>query len=89
MFGGENMDWLLDTYLFREVLTSTQIKMIIFVWNILKCTVLLVVSVKAIRFAFDKIFGRILSKIESLERKQQLITLETIILHAIEAKDGI
>ena len=79
------MDWLLDTYLFKEVLTGTQVKMIIFVWNIIKCTILLVVSVKLIRFAFDKLIKKIVSRIEAPERQQQLITLKTIILHAIEA----
>ena len=79
------MDWLLDTYLFREVLSNTQIKMLFFVWNILKCTLLLVVSVKLLRFAFNVIFKKIITRIEASERQQQLITLQTIILHAIEA----
>ena len=79
------MEELLSLNFFSEILKPAHIKMIVFVWNIIKCTILLVLSVKLIRFAFDKIFKNIVSKIEAQERQQQLITLKTIILHAIEA----
>jgi len=46
---------------------------------------LLVVSVKLIRWACDKFFKQIVSKLASAERQQQLVTLKTIALHAIEA----
>ena len=79
------MDWLLDTYLFREVLSATQIKMIIFLWKIVKCTLLLLINVKILRFIVSKLFQNFLSRTNVQERKQQLITLKTIILHALEA----
>ena len=79
------MEELLSLNFFSEFLKPAHIKMIVFVWNIIKCTILLVLSVKLIRFAFDKIFKNIVSKIEAQERQQQLVTLKTIILHAIEA----
>jgi len=66
-------------------LKPSHIKMIVFIWAIIKCTVLLVVSVKLIRWACDKFFKQIVSKLASAERQQQLVTLKTIALHAIEA----
>lgn len=78
------MEELLNLDFFSEYLKPAHIKMIVFVWNIIKCTFLLVVSVKLIRFFSDKIFKKIISKIAAQERQQQIITLKTIALHAIE-----
>ena len=60
------------------------IKMIVFVWNILKCTILLVVVVKALRFFGNNFFNSIATKFESEERRQQFLTLKTIKIHAVE-----
>lgn len=78
------MEELLNLDFFSEYLKPAHIKMIIFVWSIIKCTFLLVVSVKLIRFFSDKIFKKIISKISAQERQQQIITLKTIALHALE-----
>ncbi len=60
------------------------IKMIVFVWSIVKCTVLLVVSVKLLRWFFDRFFREIISRTDSQERKQQFLTLKTIIIYSAE-----
>jgi len=79
------MEELLNLDFFTQFLKPSHIKMIVFIWAIIKCTVLLVVSVKLIRWACDKFFKQIVSKLASAERQQQLVTLKTIALHAIEA----
>ena len=61
------------------------IKIIMFVWNVFKCTFLLVFTVKLLRWGSAKFFTKILSKIDVNERKQQILTLKTIIVHAVEA----
>ena len=60
------------------------IKIIMFVWNVIKCTFLLVVTVKLLRWGGDKFFQRVADKIVEQERRQQFITLKTIVIHAIE-----
>lgn len=79
------MEELLNLGIFSEFLKPTHIKMILFVWSILKCTALLVIIVKLIRFFVGKLLIKITSKISSQERKQQIETLKTIAMHAIEA----
>lgn len=60
------------------------IKIIVFIWDIIKCTFLLVVSVKLLRWGLDKFYKQLTSRIESQERVQQFLTLKTIICHTIE-----
>ena len=79
------MEELLNLEFFSQYLSAGHIKIIVFIWSLFKCTFLLVFMVKLIRFLADKIFKKILNKISTLERQQQLITLKTIVLHAIEA----
>ena len=79
------MEEFLSLDYFMQFLKPSHIKVIVFVWGIIKCTFLLVFSVKLTRFFADKLFKQIISKISLPERQQQLITLKTIILHAIEA----
>jgi len=79
------MEELLNLEFFSELLKPAHVKMILFVWNIIKCTALLVITVKLLRYFVNKIFKKIVSKISAQERQQQLITLKTIALHAIEA----
>ena len=78
------MDELLSLEFFAKYLSPIQIKTILFVWSIIKCTFLFVVSIKLIRFFANGITKKIVSKILVQERKQQLITLKSIILHTIE-----
>ena len=79
------MEELLNLDFFSQYLKPAHIKMIVFVWSILKCTVLFVVSIKLIKFFTDKIFKKVVQKISAQERQQQILTLKTITLHAIEA----
>ncbi len=60
------------------------IKIIVFVWNIIKCTALLVISVKILRFVLDKFYKQIANKLDSAERVQQFLTLKAIVCHGIE-----
>ena len=60
------------------------IKLITFIWNIVKCTLLLVINIKLLRWFTNKIYKQVTSKISSNERVQQFGTLKEIVLHAIE-----
>lgn len=76
------MEELLNLDLFQ---IKTEYKLVImFVWNLTKCLILFLASVQILRFLSEKFFTRILPKIESQERQQQIITLKAIIVHAIE-----
>lgn len=66
-------------------LSKEYVKIIMFVYNIVKCTVLLVVVVKMFRWGSNKFFNNIAAKIESNERAAQILILKTIIVHAVEA----
>ena len=69
-------------------LPEEAIKLLMFCWNITKCTVLFFVSWKLLIIFSDKIFRQIVLKIESQERARQLLTLKSIIVHTIEALIG-
>jgi len=79
------MEELLNLDFFSQYFTPAHVKMIIFAWSIIKCAFLFFVSVKLVRFFFDKIFKKLISKFSSLERQQQLLTLKTITQHALLA----
>ena len=79
------MDELLSLEFIAKYLSPIQVKSILFVWSIVKCTFLLVVSIKLLRIFANGLFKKVLSRISVQERKQQLITLKTIIMHVIEA----
>ena len=76
------MEELLNLDFFQ--LKPHYIKIILFVWNLTKHTILLVISVRLLRWLSDKFFVNILPRIESQERQQQIITLKAIVIHAIE-----
>jgi len=78
------MEELLNLDLFSSVLTPARIKVIVFIWSIIKCTILFILSVKLLRFATDKIFSNIVVKMSSHERVAQLTTLKTIFIHALQ-----
>lgn len=59
------------------------IKIITFFWEIIKCTILFVITIKISRWLLDKFFVSITKKIEIPERKQQIITLKSIIVHIL------
>ena len=61
------------------------IKIIVFIFSFIKCTFLLVVCVKFVRWFSCKLINQIKQKIDSQERIQQIITLKIIIVHAFEA----
>lgn len=60
------------------------IKIIVFIFSLIKCTFLLAITVKLLRLLSNKLVNKIKSKIDSPERIQQLITLKIIIVHALE-----
>jgi len=78
------MEELLNLDLFSSVLTPARIKVIVFIWSIIKCTILFILSMKLLRFATDKIFSNIVVKMSSHERVAQLTTLKTIFIHALQ-----
>ncbi len=59
------------------------IKIIMFVFNIIKCTLIFIITMKLLHFGANKAVEKINSKITSYERKQQITTLKTIVLHAL------
>ncbi len=66
-------------------LPEEYIKIITFGWNIIKCTLLLVVTIKLLNFFAEKFFKKIIEKLDSQERQRQLLTLKAIIYHTIQA----
>lgn len=79
------MEELLSLDFFSQFLKPSHIKIIVFVWNVVKCSVLFVVLIKLLHWFSTKFFEKIVSRIDSQERKAQLQTLKTIIVHALEA----
>ena len=65
-------------------LKAEYIEVILFVWSVFKCSVIFILSIKLIRWLSDKVFKKITSKIDSNERKSQLLTLKEILLHTLE-----
>ena len=65
-------------------LKAEYIEVIVFVWSVFKCSVIFILSIKLIRWLSDKVFKKITSKIDSNERKSQLLTLKEILLHTLE-----
>ncbi len=76
------MEEILNLELFT--LKPEYIKVIVFIWRIIKCTLLLLITIKFFRWIINKFYCKIVSKISSNERKQQILTLKTIICHASE-----
>ena len=79
------MEELLNLDFFSTYLKPAHIKMILFVWGIIKCTFLFVVSLKMSAFLGRKIVDKISNNSSSQVRKQQLITFNTILTHVIKA----
>ena len=69
-------------------LSEEAIKLIMFCWNVLKCTVIFFITWKLLTIFSDKLFKQIVTKIESQERARQLLTLKSIIVHTIQAIIG-
>lgn len=65
-------------------LTPAHVKVIMFIWNIIKCTFLFLVSIRLFRWFSNKFFSNLISKISSNERASQLLTLKAIGVHAVE-----
>lgn len=78
------MEELLNLDFFSDFLTPARIKIIVFIWSIVKCTVLFAIAIKLFRLTCDKIFENIISKLHSQERVAQLVTLKTIFIHALQ-----
>lgn len=61
------------------------IKITVFIWEIIKCTILFVLCMKAVAFFCDKFFKQIVSRIDIAERQRQVLTLKTLVTHALRA----
>lgn len=61
------------------------IKIIVFLWNIFKCTFLFIISIKILRSVSDALFFKISKRLDSQERIQQCKTLKEILVHTLEA----
>ena len=59
------------------------VKIIIFIWNITKCTVLFLLLLSLSGFVCEKCFRQIVLRLDSLERQRQVITLKTLIKHTL------
>jgi len=59
------------------------IKIIVFIWEIFKCTFLFIVCVKLFKWFFEKFFKQIILRIDSAERQRQVLTLKTLIVHTV------
>lgn len=65
-------------------LSKEYVKIIMFIFNIVKCTILLVAAIKLFRWGSNKFFSNLTSKIESHERAAQILTLKTLIDHTVQ-----
>lgn len=66
-------------------LKTEYIKLIIFVWSIIKCTFIFFVCVSLSGFVCDKLFKKVIAHIDSSERQRQVMTLKTLIRHTLHA----
>ena len=61
------------------------IKIIVFLWNIFKCTFLFVISLKILKSVSNVLFLKVSKRLDSQERIQQCKTLKEILVHTLEA----
>lgn len=66
-------------------LKTEYIKIILFVWSLFKCLILFAICFKGLHIILNKTVKKIISKIDSEERKSQVLTLKQIISYAINA----
>ena len=64
-------------------LKGEHIKLVVFVWGIIKCTVLFAVCMSLSGFVCEKLFKKIIFHIDSAERQRQVVTLKTLIRHSM------
>ncbi len=67
------------------VLKPEYIKIIVFVWSVIKCSILFFVCMSVAGFLCEKFFKKIIFHIDSAERQRQVITLKTLIKHSLHA----
>ena len=79
------MEEFLNLDLFGEILKPAHVKMILFIWSIIKCSFLFVVALKLSSVLSAKMIEKISNNSIPQVRKQQLITFNTILLHVIKA----
>ena len=65
------------------VIKPEYIKIIVFIWNITKCTAIFLLCLSFAGFVCEKLFKKIISHIDSPERQRQVMTLKTIIRHTL------
>ena len=61
------------------------IKIVMFIWGVTKCTLLFALCLSLSGFLCEKFFKKIISHIDSSERKRQVATLKTLIRHTMHA----
>ncbi len=66
-------------------LRPEQMRILNTVWEVIKCTITLVVMVKVYRWFAQRLFNKVTSKIHSSDRIAQFSTLKTILSHGIES----
>ncbi len=59
------------------------VKVIVFIWGVIKCTLLFAVCMSLSGFICEKLFRKIIYHIDSAERQRQVITLKTLIRHSM------
>lgn len=77
------MEELLKLGIFSSI-PEEYIKIVVFIWNIIKCTFILAVCLQLLKFFSEKVFKKLITKIDSLERQRQFLTLKAIIYHTIQ-----
>ena len=66
-------------------ITHEQIKIIVFVWTIIKCTLLFLICMYIAYIVSEKFFTQIAKRIDSQERQRQVLTLKALVFHSFQA----
>jgi len=74
----------MEDFLSLFSLKPQYIKIIVFIWNVIKCSALLVISVKLLRWFSNKFFLKLVEKTAFEERRAQILTIKNIIMHSVE-----
>ncbi len=67
------------------VIKPEYIKVVVFIWSVLKCTFLFLLFLNLSGFLSEKFFRQIILRLDSAERQRQVVTLKTLIKHTLQA----
>ena len=59
------------------------IKIIVFAWEVIKCTALFIICIKLFIWVTEKAFRQIVLRIDSAERQRQVVTLKTLVINTV------